>query len=163
MVSPCSSHSTKNVSMHWADAWRTSWNICVHVPSSMLVIRDWSEIKFVFLHKNPWTRPRNKIQVDKISNPTKIHIFFFCCFDSLLTEAWYIHSFNMALLMNAPCMDSSHAAGQTRAARYIMLAPGPAMIDAALWFLNNCVWYGWDRVQKIYIFNCKLEDKIIVI
>ena len=42
--------------------------------------------------------------------------------------------------MNDPCMDSSHAAGQTRAARYIMLAPGSAMIDAALWFLNNCVW-----------------------
>ena len=67
--------------------------------------------------------------------------------------------------MNDPSMDSSHAAGQTRAARYIMLAPGSAMIDAALWFLNNCVWsmeLWWDRVQKIYIFNCKLEDKIIV-
>ena len=74
-----------------------------------------------------------------------------------------IHSFNMTLLMNDPCMDSSHAAGQTRAARYIMLAPGSAMIDAALWFLNNCVWMRHcDRVQKIYVFNCKLEDKIIV-
>ena len=65
--------------------------------------------------------------------------------------------------MNDPCRYSSHAAGQTRAAGYIMLAPGSAMIDAALRFLNNCVWMGHcDRVQKKYIFNCKLEDKIIV-
>ena len=74
-----------------------------------------------------------------------------------------IYSFDIKLFMNDPSMDSSHAAGQTRAARYIMLAPGSAMIDAALRFLNNCVWMRHcDRVQKIYVFNCKLEDKIIV-
>ena len=161
MVSPCSSHSTKNVSMHWADAWRTSWNIRVHVPSSMLVIRDWSEIRLFFLHKNQWSRPRNKMQVDKISNPTERHIFIWSFW--FIVDRGMIHSFNMTLLLSYPSMDSSHAAGQTRAARYIMLAPGSAMIDAALRFLNNCVWMRHcDRVQKIYVFNCKLEDKIIV-
>ena len=161
MVSPCSSHSTKNVSMHWVDAWRTSWNIRVHVPSSMLVIRDCSEIWLLFFcTKINDPDQGTKCRWTKYQIPQK-DTSSFGNFDSLLTEAW--HSFNITLLMNDPSMDSSHAAGQTRAARYIMLAPGPAMIDAALWFLNNCVWMRHcDRVQKIYIFNCKLEDKIIV-